>query len=54
LVKQWQAKRHQLVESFTRSLKNDQQTFADFFAPGHQEYADHLDWELKHLLTTQG
>lgn len=54
LVKQWQAKRHQLVESFTRSLKNDQQTFADFFAPGHQEYADRLDWELKQFLMAQG
>lgn len=54
LVKQWQAKRHQLVESFAHSLKNDQRTFADFFAPGQQEYADHLDWELKHFLTTQG
>jgi glycogen synthase len=51
LVKQWQAKRQGLIESFARSLKGDQATFAAFFAPGQQEYSDHFDWELKHFLT---
>lgn len=50
LAKQWQAKRRQVVESFVRSLKSEQAIFADFFAPGQQEYADRLDWELKQLL----
>ena len=50
MVKQWRAKRQQLVESFTKGLKADEATFADFFRPGQQEYADHMDWELRHFL----
>lgn len=50
LVKQWKAKRQEWIASFVRSLKSDQPIFADFFAPGYQEYADWFDWELKHFL----
>ena len=50
LVKQWKAKRQEWIASFVRSLKSDQPIFANFFAPGYQEYADWFDWELKHFL----
>ena len=50
LFKQWRAKRQQLLESFTRSLKSDRALFSEFFAPGQQEYSDWYDWELKRFL----
>lgn len=50
LVKQWKAKRQEWIASFVRSLKSDQPIFADFFAPGYQEYADWFDWDLRRFL----
>lgn len=53
LAKQWQVKRHQLLANFTQSLKSDKALFRAFFAPGHQEYADPLDWELRNFLMAE-
>lgn len=50
LVKQWKAKRQEWIASFAHSLKGEQTLFADFFAPGYQEYSDWFDWELKRFL----
>ncbi|MBX3011441.1 MAG: glycogen/starch synthase [Caldilineaceae bacterium] len=52
LVKQWQAKRRQLLASFTHSLKEEEALFRAFFAPGQQEYGDKFDWELYRFLHT--
>jgi len=53
LAKQWQAKRRQLVETFTQALAADQPIFAEFFSPGQQEYGDQLDWALRRFLAEQ-
>ena len=53
LAKQWQAKRRQLVETFTQALAADQPIFAEFFSPGQQEYGDPLDWALRRFLAEQ-
>lgn len=50
LVKQWKAKRQEWIARFAHSLQNEQTLFADFFAPGYQEYSDWFDWELKRFL----
>lgn len=50
LVQQWKAKRQEWIASFAHSLKHEQTLFADFFAPGYQEYSDWFDWELKRFL----
>ena len=50
LVKQWKAERKKLIEKFTKSLKQDQDLFAEFFIPGQQEYGDTFDWQLKESL----
>ena len=50
LVKQWKAKRQEWIASFADSLQGEQTLFADFFAPGYQEYSDWFDWELKRFL----
>jgi hypothetical protein len=50
LVKEWQIKRRKLLGNFTQSLRQDRAIFAEFFAPGQQEYGDPLDWELKEVL----
>ncbi len=53
LVKQWQARRRQLIESFSRRLADNRALFNEFFIPGRQEYGDKLDWELKNFLAGQ-
>lgn len=50
LTQKWQRERHNLVQKFTKTLKNDQKLFAEFFIPGQQEYNDPLDWELRAAL----
>lgn len=50
LAKQWKAKRQEWIASFAHSLQDEQTLFADFFAPGYQEYSDWFDWELKRFL----
>jgi hypothetical protein len=50
LAKQWQAERRRLIEEFARRLKDDRDTFAEFFVPGQREYTDRLDWDLKSAL----
>lgn len=50
LVKKWQVERQHLIEKFANSLGPDRPTFAQFFAPGQQEYGDKFDWELKQAL----
>ncbi len=52
-VKQWQAKRSQLIATFARSLKQEQTIFAKFFAAGQQEYRDRFDWELQRFLAEE-
>ena len=53
LVKQWQAARHELIETFAGSLDKNRPLFSEFFIPGQKEYSDRLDWELQHLLVTK-
>jgi hypothetical protein len=50
LDKKWQAERQKLMERFAKSLGPDRSLFAQFFAPGQQEYGDKFDWELKQAL----
>jgi glycogen synthase len=50
LDKKWQAERQKLIERFAKSLGPDRSLFAQFFAPGRQEYGDKFDWELKQVL----
>jgi glycogen synthase len=50
LMKQWHAARSGLIQKFIKSLKIDQQMFAEFFMPARQEYGDYLDWELQKAL----
>lgn len=51
LDKKWQAERQKLIEKFAKSLGPDRSLFAQFFAPGQQEYGDKFDWELKQALS---
>jgi hypothetical protein len=51
LVKQWQANRRQLINSFIDSLGHDRALFSEFFIPARQEYSDPFDWELKAALS---
>jgi glycogen synthase len=53
LVKKWHVERQQLVEKFANSLGPDRPMFAQFFAPGQQEYGDAFAWELKAALGTE-
>jgi glycogen synthase len=53
LVKQWQAARRELIQRFADTLDRNGPMFNAFFIPGQKEYADRLDWELKHLLETE-
>lgn len=51
LAKAWQAKRRDLIESFSDSLGPDFRLFTEFFAPAQQEFGDQFDWQLKAWLT---
>lgn len=46
-LKDWRARRLEFIDRFIESLKEGKDLFAEFFAPGHKEYADTLDWELR-------
>jgi hypothetical protein len=63
LVKKWQQERQNVIQSmaspeerlqrirhFTKTLDGELNIFADFFAPGQQEYSNPYDWELKAAL----
>ena len=51
LHKKWMAYRQEIVGQFINSLDDDQELFADFFAPGQKEYGDRLDWDLRTALS---
>jgi starch synthase len=53
LTKQWYKERQKLIEDFTQKLARERELFATFFMPGHQEYGDRLDWELRAALDRQ-
>jgi hypothetical protein len=50
LVRQWLAKRQELIKKFVTSLGSDRTMFDQFFFPGRQEYSDRFDWDLKQAL----
>src|SRR5215475_7853856 len=50
LTQQWYKERQKLIQNFTRKLARERALFATFFTPGHQEYGDRLDWELRAAL----
>lgn len=53
MMKKWYAERQKLIQKFTRSLKDEQRLFSEFFIPAQQEYSDIFDWELKEALHPQ-
>lgn len=63
LAKKWQRERQEVIQGlaspeerqqrirdFTQTLDGELNIFADFFAPGQQEYSNPYDWELKAAL----
>ena len=50
LVKRWHAAGRAHPSDFVDELGKDRDLFHRFFAPGHQEYADSRDWQLKQRL----
>ena len=50
MVKRWHAGGKEHPSDFVEALGKDRDLFQRFFAPGHHEYADPRDWQLKQLL----
>lgn len=50
LTKEWFHERKDIVRRFINLLDDDRDLFSEFFHPGHGEYGDELDWELRDAL----
>lgn len=50
LAKQWHKERRKLMARFTHALAHERTLFTTCCIPGHQEYGDRLDGELKTAL----
>jgi glycogen synthase len=51
MMKEWQRRRRQLIAEFISEMAEEGALFSRFFAPGHGEYSDVFDWQLRKALS---